>query len=323
MTYHDEPARDPHADRELDALAEALKERLDAADAAAERVTPAEVEDRLRRFLDARVAETDDPFAGWVELDEPDTVPTGRILAEGPFEADERAYADVARIQAEAEALRMEAARLRDEAAWHCLRSERLLNGALEQASARIEAARREAESILEEARRHAAQIREEAREEVARPEVPLVIAWQRGSRQVVVLDTCFAGHGEGTAVPDGYTERQNGAGRFMASLAAALAGGERRTGDRRSVRARGPRAVESAATGVHWETAFLDLESRVRAHLEELAELEPVARPAERMPIYLRAPVEWAAGENGHGALVPAEDWDDDLVDTGGRITC
>ena len=137
----------------------------------------------------------------------------------------------------------------------------------------------------------------------------------------MVVLDTCFTAGGAEVVVPDDCAERL-GAGRFMASLVAALTGSDRSGGDRRGVRPRGRRAVEGTASRPRWESAFLDLESRVRAHLEELAELEPVARPAERMPIYLRAPVEWAAGENGDGALVPAEDWDD-LVDSGGRIPC
>ncbi|HEY1175610.1 MAG TPA: hypothetical protein VGF17_05595, partial [Phytomonospora sp.] len=268
MIYEDETARD----RELDAAAETLRARLDAADEAVAQVTPEEVEERLRRFLDARRAAAeapatgpDDPFAAWAGFQDPDTVPAGWTLAEGPVETDGESLAHVARIQAEAERLRLDAMEFHAQMKWYRDRGLRFLDGALEQAAARIAAAKREAASIVEEARRHAAQIREEARAEAAVDDAPLVIAWQRERRQVVVLDSCFASHGTGTAASDARAESLNTAGRFLASLMAALGGTEQAEAEeRRRVCARGPRALESPLPRARWETAFLDLESRV-----------------------------------------------------------
>ncbi|MEV0644740.1 ATP synthase F0 subunit B [Phytomonospora sp. NPDC050363] len=326
MIYDDEGAWDPRPDAELDGAAEAFRTRLDAADAAAEDITPDEVQERLRRFLDARRAETgggegpSDPFGDWTALgDRVPVRPGAWTVADGPFEAGAGAHAHIARIQAEAEALRMEAGRLRDQSAWHCLRSERLLNGALEQASARVEAARREAASILEEARRHAAQIREEARAEVRRDQTLTVIT-PRGRMQVVVLDTRFTADHPAEEPSRDRGERATVAADLLESWLAVLGGEERRR-----VRARAPRTPDSAGETPKWELTFPDLESRVRVRLEELAELESEAAggaEGERVPIYLRAPVEWATGENGDGSLVPAEGWDE-IVESGDRVAC
>jgi len=313
---------------ELAAAARELRRYFDAVDERIDRITDEEVEARLQRFMDGadEPGELLDPVAAG---DWSPSLMDSQLLAE---EILRDAREEAAETEARARAMLARAQDLCAEADWNHMRTIRVLNGAVSQASARIEGARREAESIVEEARRHAAEIREEARTEARKGAWQLTeYRWLEGRRRVVVLDSCFGSGRPAIEFPEDAGRPPTATGELITTwLKMALDAGRSGAGrSRRMFRLR--QLCLDADPRDEVLARARDLESRVRAHLEELQGLEGTedtgsAEP-ERVPILLRAPFEWAPEEGGKGTLIPARDWDDadhhdDAVDED-RVLC